>query len=113
VGLFYELLGMVGRPAISGFGVKRTEVVDQMGNVYTFCPSCKSSVPTLAINVEKGEYGVFYCHRCDFGKRKHVPHLLEALGIDKREALDRLEEIANSGKPLDRPNPPATEQAYE
>jgi len=65
------------------------------GELMMFCPSCgHRGRPTLAINLEKGDYGIFYCHRCEFGRKKHLPHLLDTLGIDRKEAFDKLEELA-------------------
>jgi hypothetical protein len=67
---------------------------DSNGELLTFCPSCKfKGRPSLAISISRGEYGIFYCHQCAYGRKKHIPHLLEALGIDKKKALDKLEEI--------------------
>ena len=72
----------------------RVSYEDNNGELLIFCPSCQfKGRPSLGINVSMGDYGIFFCHRCDFGKKKHIPHLLEALGIDKNEAFDKLEEL--------------------
>jgi hypothetical protein len=57
------------------------------------CPECRNKTPSLAVNVYKGDYGVFYCHECGYGRGKYTLHLLAELGHEQAAALRNLEEI--------------------
>jgi hypothetical protein len=59
-----------------------------------FCPSCRELKPSLSINLEKGDLGVFYCHSCGFGKHMVVPHLLDKLNIPRKTYKNKLKEIS-------------------
>ena len=63
------------------------------GEMRIHCPVCRNALPTLSISPNIGEYGVFHCIRCGYGKHKHVPHLLDELGLDAADYFKKLEQI--------------------
>jgi uncharacterized protein YbaR (Trm112 family) len=71
---------------------------DSDGQMVIFCPNCKGPKPTLAITVNKGQFGVFYCKSCHYGRGKYVPHLLAKFGHDEATTLEELEAINNEAK---------------
>lgn len=73
-----------------------------------FCPECNNvKRPTLSINLDKGDFGVFYCKACRFGKGKVVLHLLDKLNILRKTYMNKLREISERTQAL---NSSATSQ---